>query len=88
MAQRKFNKAAAVTLHDTNEIAGFTGSSWDGMYVGVSGNVTMTLSGDTSAVLFKNMAQGITHNISPKIIAATSTTATDIVVLDGSSRMS
>lgn len=87
MAQRKYIKATAVTLHNTNEITGFGGASWDGMYVGVAGNVNMILSGDTVAVLFKNMVQGITHDISPKIVLSTSTTATDIVVLDSSSRM-
>lgn len=88
MAQRKFNKAAAVTPHDTNEVTGFVGASWDGMYVGVSGDVAMILSGDTTAVTFKNMQQGVAHNISPKIIKSTATTATDIVTIDGDSRMS
>jgi hypothetical protein len=87
MAQRKYVSATAVTLHDTNEVTGFGGSGWDGMYVGVTGNVTMILSGDTVAVLFKNMSQGVAHTISPKIIHSTATTATDIVVLDGDSRM-
>ena len=88
MAQRKFVSATAVTAHDTNEVVGFTGSGWGGMYVGISGSVNMILAGDTTAVVFKNMVQGITHNISPKVILSTGTTATDIVTLDTDSRMS
>ena len=48
----------------------------------------MTLSGDTTAVLFKNMIAGTLYNISPKIIKSTGTTATNIVTLDTSSNMS
>ena len=88
MAYKKYIKASAVTPHDTNEVTGFTGTGWDSMYVGVSGNVTMILSGDTTAVLFKNMVQGTLYNISPKIILSTSTAATDMVVLDTNSTMS
>ena len=88
MAQRNYIKASAVTLHDTNEITGFSGAGWGGLYIGVSGNVTMTLRGDTTAVLFKNMIQGTVYPFSPKIIKSTATTATDVVVLDTSSSMS
>ena len=85
MAYKKYTKASAVTAHDSNSLTGFTGSSWDGLYIGVSGNVNMILSGDSSAVLFKNMVQGTIYNLSPDIIKSTSTTATDMVVLDTNS---
>ena len=78
----KYIKAAAVTPHDSNTISGFTGSGWDAMYVGVSGNVTMQLEGDSAAVLFKNMVQGTVYPIAPQIIKSTGTAATDIVVLE------
>jgi len=78
----KYTKAAAVTPHDSNTISGFTGSGWDAMYVGVSGNVTMQLEGDSAAVLLKNMVQGTMYPIAPQIVKATGTAATDIVVLE------
>lgn len=78
----KYTKAAAVTLHDSNEISGFTGSGWDAVYVGVSGDVTMTLEGDSSAVLFKNMVQGTVYPLAAKVIKSTGTTATNVVVLE------
>jgi hypothetical protein len=85
MAYKKYTNAAAVTLHDTNVLTGFKGSSYDGVYIGVSGDVNMTLSKDSTAVVFKNMIQGTLYNISPKIILSTSTTATDVVVVDTAS---
>ena len=88
MAYKKYTKASAVTPHDTNEVTGFAGTGWDGMYVGVSGNVTMILSGDADAVLFKNMVQGTIYNLSPKIIKSTATAATDMIVLDTDSYLS
>jgi len=80
----KYTKAAAVTLHDTNTVSGFTGSGWDAVYIGVSGNVKMTLQGDSAAVLFKNMVQGTVYPIAAQIIQTSGegTTATDIVVLE------
>ncbi len=78
----KYTKAGAVSLHDTNVLTGFKGAGWDALYVGVSGNVTMTLQDDTAAVLFKNMVQGTVYPIAPQIIKSTGTAATDLVVLE------
>lgn len=80
----KYTNAAAVTLHNTDELTGFGGTSWDGIYIGVSGDVNMTLSGDSTAVVFKNMIQGTLYSLSPKIIKVTDTTAADVVVVDTS----
>ena len=88
MAYKKYVKAKAVTPHDSTELTDFKGSSWDGLYVGVSGNVNLTLSGDSAAVLFKNMVQGTLYPLSCKLVLSTSTTATDIVVVDSDSYVS
>ena len=78
----KYIKAAAVSLDDSTVLTGFNGSGWDSVYVGVSGNVTMTLQNDSVAVLFKNMVQGTMYPLAPKIIKSTGTAATDLVVLE------
>tara|TARA_R110002110_G_scaffold122474_1_gene298751 strand:+ start:370 stop:633 length:264 start_codon:yes stop_codon:yes gene_type:complete len=78
----KYIKAAAVVTHNSTVLSGFTGSGWDGIYIGVTGDVTMQLQGDASSVLFKNMVQGTVYPIAPQIIAATGTDATNIVVLE------
>ena len=78
----KYIKAAAVTPHDSNTISGFTGSGWDALYIGVTGDVTMQLEGDSAAVLFKNMVQGTIYPVAPQIVKATATTATNMVVLE------
>lgn len=80
----KYTKAAAVTAHDTTDQSIDTkyGTAIDAIYVGVAGNINMQLSGDSSAVLFKNMIAGTMYPLSAKLILSTSTTATDIVKLD------
>lgn len=81
----KFTKAGGVTPHDTNDQKLDTrfGTSLDAIFVGVGGDVNLTLSGNgESAVLFKNMISGTIYELSPKFIMSTSTTATDIVALD------
>jgi hypothetical protein len=89
----KYTKAAAVTAHDTNDqsIDTINGTSIDAIFVGVGGNVHMQLSGDSSAVLFKNMIAGTIYPLAAKLIKASSgtaneTTATDIVSLDTGKR--
>jgi len=88
MAYKKYTKAAAVVTHDSNSLTGHTGTGWDGIYIGVSGDVNMVLEKDTTAVVFKNMVQGTVYPIAPKIIKATSTTATNIVTLESGSQFS
>lgn len=65
----------AVTPHDSTAIP-----VGRGIYVGVAGDITGQLKNDTADTLFKNMAVG-EHPLSFKLIKATGTTATDIVVL-------
>jgi hypothetical protein len=66
-----------VTPHATNEVS-TTMPRY--LYVGVSGDVTMQLYGDTTSVLFKTMPSGL-YKMSPRVIAVTGTTATNMVVL-------
>jgi hypothetical protein len=67
--------SAAITPNDSTAIP--VGRA---LYVGVAGDVTGRLVGDTTDRVFKNMAAG-EHPMSFKLIKATGTTATDMVVL-------
>lgn len=78
----KYIKAAAVVPNDSTVLSGFVGSGWDGLYIGVTGDVTMQLQGDSAAVLFKNMVQGTIYPVAPQIIKSTGTDATNMVVLE------
>tara|TARA_Y100001938_G_C7879231_1_gene324186 strand:- start:37 stop:318 length:282 start_codon:yes stop_codon:yes gene_type:complete len=89
----KYTKAAAVTAHDSTDqsIDTINGTAIDAIYIGGAGNVHMQLSGDSSAVLFKNMLAGTIYPLSAKLIKASAstaneTTATDIVALDTGKR--
>lgn len=66
---------AAVTPHDTNELANHSRA----VYVGVSGDVKLTSTGGSTVTLV-GLAAGIWHPIRAKIIFSTDTTATSIVV--------
>lgn len=68
--------AAAVTPHDTNELA-----TWSrALYVGGAGNVTViTAKGNT--VAFASVPAGTILPIRAKIVKSTGTTATSIVAL-------
>ena len=84
-----FNTGSAVTPHDTTDQSIDTrfGTPLDGIYIGVAGDVNLTLSKTgQSAVLFKNMLAGTIYPLSAKYIMSTSTTATDIVALDTGSQ--
>jgi len=84
----KYNKAGAVTPHDTTDQTIDTkyGTAIDAIYVGVGGNMYLTLSQDSAPVLFKNAISGTIYPLSAKLILAssggTATTATDLVKLD------
>lgn len=67
--------AAAVTAHDSNRIA-----PTRGIYVGVSGDVKVTML-DGTAVTFVGLAAGVIHPICCVQVFSTGTTATDIVAL-------
>ena len=68
--------AAAVTPHDSTLI-----TSWPVkcLFVGVGGDVTCLLEGDTDNVLFKNVPSGTVLPVSVKRVSATGTTATNIL---------
>lgn len=68
--------AAAVTAHDTNELAHYS----RGLYVGVAGNVKVTTVGG-DAVTFVGLAAGVIHPIRAKIVWSTGTAATSIVAV-------
>ena len=85
----KFTTAGAVTTHDTTDQSIDTkfGTPLDGIYIGVAGDVNLTLSKTgQSAVLFKNMLAGTIYPLSAKYIMSTNTTATNIVALDTGSK--
>ena len=85
----KYTQAAAVTAHDTNSPAsGYSGAGWDALYIGVTGDVSAILEKDSSAVTFTNMKQGTIYPIGCKVVRSTSTTATNMVVLDNGSMYS
>lgn len=69
-------KAAAVTAHDTNNI-----TITRGIYVGTSGDVAVIMAGDSSSVIFKNLAAGIVHPLAVTRVLSTGTTATDIMAV-------
>lgn len=66
---------AAVTPHDTNELANWSRA----VYVGASGDLKFTSAGGDTVTLV-GLAAGIWHPIRAKIIFSTDTTATSIVV--------
>lgn len=68
-------EAASVTVHDTNLI-----EPTRGLYVGVSGDVKVTML-DGTAVTFVGLAAGVIHPICCVQVFDTGTTATDIVAL-------
>lgn len=69
-------KAVAVTPHDTNNLANPAT-----IFVGTSGHVNVIPWEGTSAVLFKNLADGSVVPCLVKRVLATSTTATDLVAV-------
>jgi hypothetical protein len=71
------NNAAAVTPHDTNELATFARA----LYIGSGGDVSIISPGDTTPVLYRNLQAGTIHPVRAKIVRATGTTATNIVAI-------
>lgn len=71
---RPLEGMAAVTPHNTNELAIHTRA----LYVGVSGDVAVTTTGGSEVTLV-GLAAGVFHPIRVKIVKATGTDATNIV---------
>jgi hypothetical protein len=70
-------KAAAITPHNTNELTTYTRA----IYVGASGNISMTLVDDSSPVTFVAAQTGAILKVRAKIVRATGTTATSLIAL-------
>lgn len=70
-------KLAAVTPHDSNELAFVTKA----IYVGGAGNVSVIAADDSTAVTFVGVPAGAILPVRAKIVRATSTTATSIVAM-------
>jgi hypothetical protein len=68
------NKANTVTPSNTTK---FTETK--GLYVGVSGDVTVTIGG--TDVLFKGLSAGMIHPLSVTAVKSTGTTATNIIAV-------
>lgn len=71
-----FNNAAAIVLHDTNELANVT----RGIYVGVGGNIKVSM-WDSGVVTFTGVPTGTVLDIRAKIVWSTGTTATTMLAL-------
>ena len=71
------SRAVAITPDDSNDLADRT----RGIYVGVSGDLSVILAEDTTAVTFVGLAAGVVHPIAAIRIRSTGTTATSIVAL-------
>ena len=71
------SRAVAITPDDSTDLA----NRARGIYVGVSGDVSVILAEDTIAVVFVGLAAGVIHPIAAVRIRATGTTATSIVAL-------
>jgi len=70
-------KLAAVTPHDTTELAQVTKA----LYVGGAGNVSVIATDDSVAVTFVGVPAGSILPVRAKIVRSTSTTATSIVAM-------
>lgn len=71
------NNGAAVTPHDTNELATYARA----LYIGTGGNLSIISPGDSAAVTYVNVQGGTILPVRAKIVRATGTTATNIVAI-------
>ncbi len=70
----------AITPHNSTEIAFVDNRRMKALYVGGAGNITV-IDDDATTVLLTAVPVGKVLNISPNIIKATGTTATNLVAL-------
>ena len=70
--------AFAITPHDTNELSK---KPTRAIFVGIGGDVSVKLTDDTNAVVFKNVPSGSILPIGCYLVMATNTTATNILAL-------
>jgi hypothetical protein len=77
VANASARKATAVTPNDTTNLSG---GATKGLYVGVTGNVVVTMADGTDAT-FTNLSSGAIHPISVLKVKATGTTATNILAV-------
>lgn len=71
-----YSGAAAVTPHDTNELAVLSSA----LYIGVAGDLTVVMADSGMAVLFKACPVGVLR-IRARIVKSTGTAATNILNL-------
>jgi hypothetical protein len=77
IANGSARKATVVTPNDSTNLAGGVSK---GLYVGVAGNVVVTMADGTDAT-FTALAAGIIHPISVLKVKSTGTTATNILAV-------
>ncbi|WP_394659554.1 hypothetical protein [uncultured Novosphingobium sp.] len=70
-------KSAAITPHATNPLPQVA----DSIYIGVTGDVTCRLEGDSSDRLFKNCMQGTELMVRATHVRVSGTTATNLVAM-------
>jgi len=75
LAQGPATKAFAIVPSDTVELP----ITPRALYIGTGGNLTLTLMGDSAAVLFKNVVSGAILDFRVKLVWAGGTVASDIV---------
>jgi hypothetical protein len=81
IVEYSLNRGVAITPDDDNDLSFPSGENrTKGLYVGVSGDVSVTFA-DGSTVVLKSLVAGVVHHLSVKRIKDTGTTATDIVAL-------
>lgn len=73
-----YQKAAAITPHDTNALAGGVCRA---IYVGGAGNISVILGDDSAAVVMTGALVGTILPLCAKIVKSTGTTATNLVAL-------
>lgn len=69
------SKAAAITPSDSTDLG--TPTRW--LYLGVGGDVRVTLLDDANPVTFVGLAAGVVHPLRVKRVYAAQTTATNII---------
>lgn len=71
----------SVTPNDTTAISHPPGDTFTkGLYVGVTGNISVLMAGGAT-VIFTNISAGVIHPISAIRVNATGTTATGIIAI-------